>query len=53
MWYPQNYTVNLKATIGVEFAYIWGGPFEDGIFHVTIKIDNPRDENFEDGIFHP
>ena len=37
----------------MEFAYICGGPFEDGIFHVTMEIDNPRDVNFVDGIFHP
>ena len=35
----------------MEFAYVWGGPFEDRIFHLTMKIDNPRDGNFEGGFF--
>ena len=47
-----SYTV-LKTTLGVDFAYICGGPFEDEIFHSTMEIDNPRDGNFEDGSFHP
>ena len=49
----MSHTVNLKTTLGMEFAYIWAGPFEDGIFHVTMEIDKPRDRNFKDGIFHP
>ena len=44
-----NYTVNLKTTLGVEFAYIWCGPIEGGIFHFTMEIDNSRDGNFEGG----
>ena len=47
----QNYTVNLKTTLGVGFAYTWGGP-SLMVFHFTIEIDNPRDGNFEGGFFH-
>ena len=32
-------------------AYICSVSFEDGIFYVTMEIDNPREGNFGNGTF--